>query len=171
MFCLQAFIRQDDKKDIAGNSVIAHVVICANQYGTGDDHCPQRIVFRGLRAFIQYFNQVINAKPYLYEPYFFPCAGKNQPGRFSGAEADCDQAIQRNPFVVGAYQIRGLARIRQDKFDGAVEDYKTALKYDRRMWYFGITSLCRHAERGFQCCQRGFGQAIAIAPRYTRACT
>ena len=32
--------------------------------------------------------------------------------------------IQRNPFVVGAYQIRGLARIRQDKFDGAVEDYK-----------------------------------------------
>ena len=31
---------------------------------------------------------------------------------FQGAEADCDAAIQRNPFVVGAYQIRGLARIR-----------------------------------------------------------
>ena len=78
---------------------------------------------------IQYFNQVINAKPYLYEPYFFRGLAKINLDDFQGAEADCDKAIERNPFVVGAYQIRGLARIRQNKYDGAIEDYKKALHY------------------------------------------
>ena len=38
--------------------------------GTGDDHCSECIVFEDYVLSIQYFNQVINAKPYLYEPYF-----------------------------------------------------------------------------------------------------
>ena len=76
---------------------------------------------------IQYFNQVINAKPYLYEPYFFRALAKLNLEDFQGAEADCDAAIQRNPFVVGAYQIRGLARIRQSKFDGAIDRKSTRL--------------------------------------------
>ena len=79
---------------------------------------------------IQYFNQVINAKPYLYEPYFFRALAKVNLEDYQGAEADCNEAIKRNPFVVGAYQVRGLARIRQNKFDGAIEDYQKALHYD-----------------------------------------
>ena len=79
---------------------------------------------------IQYFNQVINAKPYLYEPYFFRGLAKFYLEDFQGAESDCNEAIKRNPFVVGIYQIRGLARIRQENFDGAIEDYRMALKYD-----------------------------------------
>ena len=59
---------------------------------------------------IQYFNQVINAKPYLYEPYFFRGLAKINLDDFQGAEADCNAAIQRNPFVVGAYQIRQYPR-------------------------------------------------------------
>ena len=39
---------------------------------------------------IQYFNQVINAKPYLYEPYFFRALAKLNLEDFQGAEADCD---------------------------------------------------------------------------------
>ena len=35
---------------------------------------------------------------------------------FQGAESDCSEAIERNPFVVSAYQVRGLARIRQDNY-------------------------------------------------------
>ncbi len=76
---------EDDKKDIAGNSVIAHVVICANQYGTGDDHCPQRIVFRGLRAFYPIFQSGNQREALFIRALFLPCAGKNQPGRFSGS--------------------------------------------------------------------------------------
>ena len=37
----------------------------------GDDDCPKRVIyFEDYVLSIQYFNQVINAKPYLYEPYF-----------------------------------------------------------------------------------------------------
>ena len=59
---------------------------------------------------IQYFNQVISAKPYLYEPYFFRGVAKLNLDDFQGAEQDCTEAINRNPFVVACYQVRGLAR-------------------------------------------------------------
>ena len=42
---------------------------------------------------IQYFNQVINAKPYLYEPYFFRALAKLNLEDFQGAETDCDAAV------------------------------------------------------------------------------
>ena len=38
---------------------------------------------------IQYFNQVIGAKPYLYEPYFFRGIAKLSLEDFKGAEDDC----------------------------------------------------------------------------------
>eukprot|EP00975_Prorocentrum_lima_P002153 467294-Prorocentrum_lima.AAC.1 len=47
-----------------------------------------------------------------------------------GAESDCSEAIERNPFVVSAYQVRGLARIQQNNFAGAIEDYTKALEFD-----------------------------------------
>jgi len=41
---------------------------------------------------IQYFNLVINAKPYLYEPYFYRGLAKFYLDDYSGAEIDCTQA-------------------------------------------------------------------------------
>ena len=79
---------------------------------------------------IQYFNQVINAKPYLYEPYFFRALAKVNLEDYQGAEADCDEAIKRNPFVVGAISGSWTGTDRQSKFDGAIEDYQKALHYD-----------------------------------------
>lgn len=119
---------------------------------------------------IQYFNQVINAKPYLFEPYFFRGLAKINLEDFQGAEADCDEAIQRNPFVVGAYQIRGLARIRQNKFDGAIEDYQTALKYDPEnvvLWH--NLSLCHIRKEDYDSAKEDLGKLLAISPRYTPA--
>lgn len=119
---------------------------------------------------IQYFNQVINAKPYLYEPYFFRALAKLNLDDFQGAESDCNLAIQRNPFVVGAYQIRGLARIRQNKFDGAIEDYRSALKYDPEnvvLWH--NLSLCHMQKEDYEAAKDDLNKLLAIAPRYTRA--
>lgn len=119
---------------------------------------------------IQYFNQVINAKPYLYEPYFFRGLAKINLDDYQGAEADCDAAIYRNPFVVGAYQIRGLARIRQNKFDEAIEDYQTALKYDPEnvvLWH--NLSLCHIQKKDYDAAKTDLGKLLTIAPRYTRA--
>ena len=87
---------------------------------------------------IQYFNQAILAKPYLYEPWFFRGVAKFYLDDFSGAESDCTEALQRNPYVVNIYELRGLTRIRQDKFTEAISDYTMALKYDpenRNLWH------------------------------------
>lgn len=119
---------------------------------------------------IQYFNQVINAKPYLYEPYFFRGLAKINLDDFQGAEADCDAAIQRNPFVVGAYQIRGLARIRQNKYDGAIEDYQKALHFDPEnitLWH--NLTLCHIQKEDYKEAEVDLGKLLAVSPKYTRA--
>ena len=119
---------------------------------------------------IQYFNQVINAKPYLYEPYFFRALAKLNLEDFQGAEADCDAAIQRNPFVVGAYQIRGLARIRQSKFDGAIEDYQKALHYDPEnitLWH--NLTLSHIQKKDYDSAKEDLESLLKVSPRYTRA--
>ena len=64
---------------------------------------------------IRYFNQAISAKPYLYEPWFYRGVAKYHLDDFAGAEDDCTEAIQRNPYVVNSYELRGLSRIQQEK--------------------------------------------------------
>ncbi len=119
---------------------------------------------------IQYFNQVINARPYLYEPYFFRGLAKINLDDYQGAESDCSEVIQRNPFVIGAYQIRGLARIRQNKFDDAISDYRTALRYDPEnlvLWH--NLSLCHIQKEDFESAKDDLESLLRIAPRYTHA--
>ena len=87
---------------------------------------------------MQYFNQAITAKPYLYEPWFFRGVAKYYLDDYAGAESDCTEAIKRNPYVVSLYELRGLSRIQQKKFGDAIEDYTRALKYDpenRNLWH------------------------------------
>lgn len=119
---------------------------------------------------IQYFNQVINAKPYLYEPYFFRGLAKLNLDDYQGAEADCDSAIARNPFVVGIYQVRGIARIRQDKFDGAIDDYRMALKFDPEnevLWH--NLSLSYLLKEDYDSAKESLESLLRVSPRYTPA--
>ena len=119
---------------------------------------------------IQYFNQVINAKPYLAEPYFYRGLAKINLDDFQGAEDDCSEALERNPFVVSAYQIRGLARIHQDNFSGAIDDYVKALKLDPEnisVWH--NLSLCRIRKEDYEGAKRSLDSLIVISPRYTKA--
>ena len=93
---------------------------------------------------MQYFNQAINSKPYLYEPWFYRAVAKYNLDDFTGAEADCSQAISINPFITNIYELRGLARIQQKKYDDAINDYDKALKYDpenQSLWHNRV--LCR----------------------------
>jgi len=130
------------------------------------------LYFKDYVLSIQYFNQVINAKPYLFDPYFFRGLAKFYLDDFGGAEADCTQAIDRNPFVPDSYQVRALSRMRQGNFDGAIADYRDAVRLDPEnegIWH--NMALCYgHTER--------FDEAIGvldtlhrIAPKYTPALT
>ena len=119
---------------------------------------------------IQYFNQVINAKPYLADPYFFRGLAKINLDDFPGAESDCTEAIERNPFVVNAYQVRGLARIQQDKLADAVNDYLKALEMDPEnvaLWH--NLALCRIRQKEYDAAKNDLDRLIAVSPRYTRA--
>ena len=76
---------------------------------------------------IQYFNQVIKAKPYLIDPYYFRAIAKIQLEDYVGAEADLDIVIERNPFIHMAYYARGFAKKRLGKWDEAIADFNNAL--------------------------------------------
>ncbi len=99
---------------------------------------------------IQYFNQAITAKPYLYEPWFYRGVAKYYLDDFAGAEADCTEAIKRNPYVVNMYELRGLCRIQQKNYADAIKDYNRALRYDpenQNLWHNRV--LCHINEKDY----------------------
>lgn len=77
---------------------------------------------------IKYFNQAIEAKPYLSYPYYYRAYAKFTLEDYQGAEADCDKSIQLNPFIHEVYQFRGLCRINNNNYQGAIEDYSKVLQ-------------------------------------------
>lgn len=79
---------------------------------------------------IQYFNQVIRAKPYLFEPYYYRAIGKYSLDDLSGAEKDCTSALELNPYYVDAYNLRGIVRQRLGLSREALTDFEKGLKFD-----------------------------------------
>lgn len=79
---------------------------------------------------IQYFNQVIDAKPFLHEPYFYRALAKYYLEDYSGAEQDLDTAIFKNPYISRCYQLRGLCRANRDSLLLAEKDFRKALRFN-----------------------------------------
>lgn len=86
------------------------------------------LYFEDYMVSIQYFNQVISAKPYLAQPYFFRSIAKINLEDYRGAETDATLALERNPFITDAWEVRGVARQNLGNAEGAIEDYNEALK-------------------------------------------
>ena len=114
------------------------LVLCACWLGIGTTHAQlntDRITTIGRNALyfddyvlsIQYFNQVIKLKPYLSEPYLLRAIAKIQLGDYSGAEQDCNLAIERNPFLPGAYYTRGYVYKLTNELERAERDFSEAL--------------------------------------------
>lgn len=78
---------------------------------------------------IQYFNQAINAKPYLAEAYYYRAMAKFMLDDFKSAEDDCTACLERNPYWTAAHQLRGASRQNQNKFETAAEDYAKSLAF------------------------------------------
>ncbi len=115
---------------------------------------------------IQYFNQAITAKPYLYEPWFFRGVAKYYLDDFAGAEADCSRAIERNPYVTDCYELRGLCRIRLNRFESAADDYTKALKYNpdnQGLWHNRV--LCYIRDKKYD---RALGQLDTMNIRWPK---
>ncbi|MCQ2229573.1 MAG: tetratricopeptide repeat protein [Bacteroidales bacterium] len=76
---------------------------------------------------IQYFNRVINVKPYLADPYYYRGIAKFYLDDLNGAANDCEVAIGINPFLIGAYNLKGIINLRQGKSDLALKDFTAGL--------------------------------------------
>lgn len=119
---------------------------------------------------IQYFNQVINAKPYLAEPYFYRAVAKLSLEDYRGAEQDCSNALSRNPFVVNSYQVRGLARVYQERYEDAISDFRAGLRLDpdnRPMRHNLILCLAHNGQR--EEALKTVDTLLASSPKYAPA--
>ena len=117
---------------------------------------------------IQYFNRVVEAKPYLHEPYFFRGLAKFNLDDFKGAEEDLDKAIEMNPYVSRSYQLRGMCRAKLDSLERASADFRMAIKYDPQnpvLWQnLAVTAM--QAEDWGQAAQL-VDTLLLFSPRYT----
>lgn len=87
---------------------------------------------------IQYFNQAINQKPYLWEPWQLRSIAKFYLDDWQGAETDASKAIELNPYVAELFDLRGISRIRQSKYEDAIGDYTKAIALlpdNQNYWY------------------------------------
>lgn len=119
---------------------------------------------------IQYFNQVIKAKPFLAEPYFYRAVAKINLEDYQGAETDATLAIDRNPFIVDAYQVRGVARQNLHDFKGAIEDYDKGLELMPEEKVFLMNrAVCHDELKNFDEAQASYDRLLRLDPKNDRA--
>lgn len=119
---------------------------------------------------IQYFNQVIKVKPYLAEPYFLRSLAKLYLEDFRGAEEDATAAIERNKFIVDAYQVRGIARQTLNKDREAIQDYEEGLKQLPENKTFLINKAVAEQDiKDYDASEKSFDQLIKLFPKYENA--
>lgn len=119
---------------------------------------------------IQYFNQVIKAKPWLAEPYFYRAVAKVNLDDYKGAEEDCTLCLERNPFFVQAYYCRGIARHNQEKYAEAIADYDKGLEFkpeDQQMLV--NKAVANIQQKDYEAAEKDFERIMFLHPRYTRA--
>lgn len=125
-------------KNIGGRLAFFVLVFLASWRTASAQIDADYVLYMGQRALsvddnitaIHYFNQVIEAKPFLFRPYYFRAYAKFSLEDYVGAEADCTKAIELNPYIAELYKLRGLCRIHNENLEGAVEDYTRSLVDD-----------------------------------------
>ncbi len=119
---------------------------------------------------IQYFNQVIMMKPYLYEPWFLRGVAKYYLDDYVGAENDCSEAIRLNPYVSEVYEVRGLSLIKQGRYEDAVKDYDKTIEfspYNKGLWYNRV--LCKIESKDYDAANTDLDSMIVMWKTYAKS--
>lgn len=108
---------------------------------------------------MQYFNRVINVKPYLAEPYYYRGVAKYYLDDMVGAAADCEIAFGINPFMINAYNLHGIIMLRSGKSKEALEDFDRGLKIEKDnvnlLMNSGIANInLDEYDKAIECCDR-----------------
>lgn len=87
------------------------------------------LFFNDYLVSIGYFNQVIELRPWMAEPYYFRALSKFMLEDYKGAEEDAGLAIERNEFIAKAYLLQGLAQRALKSNKEAVLNLKKASEF------------------------------------------
>lgn len=119
---------------------------------------------------IKYFNQAIEAKPFLPRPWYYRAYAKFTLEDYAGAEEDCNKSIGLNPFIVEVYQLRALCRIHRENYQGAITDYDRTiaeLPNDRGARY--NRALCHLQVKDYRRADADLDYLLRRQPRFYRA--
>ena len=118
---------------------------------------------------IKYFNQAIEAKPFLSRPYYYRAYAKFTLEDYIGALSDCDKSIELNPFITEVYQLRGLCRIHNEDFKGAIADYTQILKdMPQEQGALYNRALCELQLKNYALADSDLNTIIRLWPKYYR---
>ncbi len=125
------------------------------------------LYFEDYMLSIQYFNLVIQSKPYLAKPYFFRGIAKFNLEDYKGAEEDATTAIEHNPFITDAYELRGAARQNQGMHKEAIADYAKALELlpQNRGIQFN-KALAEEQIKDYESAEKSYEQLLATHPGF-----
>lgn len=125
---------------------VSVILLCVTVFYGNAQYNVDKLVLSGRIALhyedyvlsIQYFNQAINQKPYLWEPWQLRAISKFYLEDWKGCETDASKAIELNPYIVSLYDLRGLSYIRQGRYGDAITDYSKAISIEsgnQNFWY------------------------------------
>ncbi len=125
------------------------------------------LYFEDYMLSIQYFNQVIQAKPYLAQPYFYRAIAKLSLEDYIGAEEDATTAIEHNPFITDAYEVRGVARQNLGRNKEAISDYEKALSMlpENRGIMFN-KALAQEEIKDYENAQKSYAELLQAHPGF-----
>lgn len=119
---------------------------------------------------IQYFNQAISQKPYLWEPWELRATAKYFLDDWQGAADDATQAIKLNPYITNLYDLRGITYIRQKDYDKAISDYSKAIALNpSNKGYWANRAACYIEKKSYDSAQHELDTIISRWNNYATA--
>lgn len=128
------------------------------------------LYFNDYALALRYFNQVIEAKPYLAEPYFLRAIAKYNLDDFSGARADADKALKVNPFMPDAWEVVGVTSQCLDDMPRAIAAYSRALEllpHNRQLLF--NKALAQEEAGEFAAADSTYAELLRYYPRFDNA--
>ena len=121
---------------------------------------------------IQYFNQIISLKPFLYQPWQYRSVAKFYLDDYVGSESDATEAIKLNPYIHGLYDLRAISRIRQEKYKDAIADYTQAIRIDPQQQNYWLNrAICMMNTKEYDIALLQMDTIISKWPKFANAYT
>lgn len=129
-----------------------------------------RISIGNYTGAIEYFNIVIEFKPYLPEAYLYRGMAKHSLEDYRGAIRDYDKAIEIKPFYPRAYNNRGMAYHNLREYDKAIDDYDRALEFSPEdESIYNNRGIAKLAQRNLEGAIEDYNKALEVNPKSTHA--